>query len=148
MSPARLTVMPAVIALCLLAGACTPMRQFPYMKIVDQRTFGATAVAPSAPDVRSLPERPLAVIRFDGQSADYTPDLSDLVAAATARKPDVEFNVITPVAIGATPSARSQGDAATVAHSLAEQEILPERIHLGVVEEAGKPAREVRIFVR
>ena len=130
----------------LVVGACTPMGKFPYVKMVDQRTFGATPEAPS--EVVPLPDRALAVIRFDGQPADYSPDVTELVAAATGRKPNVEFNVVTPVALGQVPGPQAEADAATVARALAEQQILTERIHLGVVEEAGKPAREVRIYVR
>ena len=140
--------MRAWVVLPLLACACTPMGQFPYLKMVDQRTFGAPAVAPPPSDVSSLPNRPLAVIRFDGQPPDFVPDLSDMVAAATARKPDVEFKVITPVAIGQIPGPQAEADAATVAHAIAEQQVLTECIHLGVIEEGGKPAREVRVFVQ
>lgn len=137
-----------LLVLALLAGACTPMSTFPYMRMVDQRTFAAASVAPSAGDVAALPDRPLAVIRFDGQPADFMPDVADLVAVATARKPDVAFEVIIPVAVGAVPGPRAEADAITVARAIADQQVLTERIHIGVVEEAGRPAREVRVFVR
>jgi hypothetical protein len=130
------------------AGGCTPMAHFPYVQMIDQRTFASTAVAPEAGAVKALPDRPLAVIRFDNQPDDYRPDLSDMVATATARKPDVEFNVTTPVAIGQIPGPRAEADAAIVARAIAEQQVLTERIHLGVVEEPGNPAREVRVYVR
>jgi hypothetical protein len=124
------------------------MSSFPYVAMIDQRTFATTAIAPEASDVNLLPDRPLAVIRFDGQPAGFAPDLADMVAAATARKPDVQFNVVIPIAVGAIPGQRSEADAAIVARAIAEQQVLTERIHLGVIEEAGQPAREVRVYVR
>ncbi len=138
----------AALAVALLAAACTPTSRFPYVAIIDQRNFEGPTVAPTAAQVTRLARRPLAVIRFDGEPADFTPDMSDAVAAATGRKPDVQFDVIVPVAPGAQPTQQQQADAATVARAIAEQQVQPDHIHLGIVEEPGNPAREVRVFVR
>jgi hypothetical protein len=132
----------------LLAGACTPLDHYPYVAIVDQRNFHGATVAPTADTVTKLPERALVVIRFDGQPTDYEPDLTDAVAAATARKPDVQFDVIVPLATGARATPQQEHDAAAVARAIAEQAVQPDHIHLGLIEEAGNPAREVRVFVR
>ncbi len=136
------------VGLALLVGACTPIGHYPYVALIDQRNFQGAAVAPAVDSVTKLPDRPLVVIRFDGQPTDYEPDLTDAVAAATARKPDVQFDVIVPLAIGARATPRQEHDAATVARAIAEQAVQPDHIHLGLVEEAGNPAREVRVFVR
>jgi len=132
----------------MLACACTPMGHYPYVALIDQRTFQGPAVAPTAGAVTKLPDRPLITIRFDGQPPDYEPDLTDAVAAATARKADVQFDVIVPLAPGARATSRQEHDAATVARAIAEQAVQPDHIHLGLIEEAGDPAQEVRVFVR
>ena len=135
-------------AIALLAAACTPTDHYPYVAIIDQRSFRTEAVAPKPESVTRLPERPLITVRFDGQPFDDEPDLTDAVAAATGRKPDVQFDVIVPLAPGARATKQQEHDAATVARAIAEQAVQPDHIHLGLIEEAGNPAREVRVFVR
>jgi hypothetical protein len=136
------------LAALLLVGGCTPADHFPYVRLIDQRTFAPSGTAPTAADLKNLPALPLATVRFDVPDEDFTPALAEAVEAATARKPDVEFDVIAPVAHGATPGPYAAEDAATVARAIAEQSVPPERIHLGVVEDAGTPAREIRVYVR
>jgi hypothetical protein len=135
------------LVLAVLLAGCAPSLSPPYLTLIDQRTFNP-AVAPTEADVRALPPLPLAVVRFDVAGIDYGPDLARAVEAATARKPDAEFNVVTPVARGMTPNAQSAEDAAAIARAIAEQSVLPEKIHIGLVEDAGTPAREVRVYVR
>ncbi len=134
-------------ALVLVAG-CTPKTSFPYLDLVDQRTFQPKLAAPKPADVKNLPALPLVVIRFDVPDPNYTQALANAVDAATSRKPDVEFDVMTPVGAGAQPDANAARDAAAVATAIAEQSVPPERIHVGSVEDAGTPAREVRVYVR
>ncbi len=136
------------LALLPLAAACTPIDHYPYIAIVDQRRFHGPTVAPTADSVTKLADRPLITIRFDGEPDGYVPDLTDAVAAATGRKPDVQFDVIVPLATGAQTTRQQEQDAATVARAIAEQQVQPDHIHLGILEEAGNPAREVRVFVR
>ncbi len=135
------------LALVLLLAGCAPSFSPPYLTLIDQRTFNP-AVAPDPADVRALPPLPLAVVRFDAPGIDYGPDLARAVEAAQSRKPDVEFNVVTPVARGKVPDAQAQDDAIAIVRAIAEQGVPPEKIHIGLVEDAGTPAREVRVYVR
>ena len=139
--------MTRAVLLALLLAGCAPSLSPPYLTLIDQRTFNP-AVAPNEADVRALPALPLAVVRFDTPGIDYGPDLARAIEAATSRKPDAEFNVVTPVARGKVPSAQATEDAATIARAIAEQSVLPEKIHVGLMEDAGTPAREVRVYVR
>jgi hypothetical protein len=135
------------LLLALLVAGCAPSFSPPYLTLIDQRTFNP-AVAPNEADVKALPALPLAVIRFDTPDIDYGPDLARAVEAATSRKPDVEFNVVTPVGRGKAPNAQAAEDAAAIARAIAEQSVPPEKIHIGMVEDSGTPAREVRVYVR
>ncbi len=133
--------------LLLLLAGCTPSLSPPYLTLIDQRTFNP-AVAPDPANVRALPALPLAVIRFDAPGIDFRPDLARAVEAAQSRKPDADFNVVTPVARGKVPDAQAQDDATTILRAIAEQGVQPEKIHIGVTEDSGTPAREVRVYVR
>lgn len=135
------------LPLLLLLSACAPSLSPPYLTLIDQRTFNP-AVAPNPADVRALPPLPLAVVRFDAPGIDYRPDLARAVEAAQSRKPDADFNVVTPVGRGKSPDAQAQDDATAIVRAIAEQGVQPEKIHIGLVEDAGTPAREVRVYVR
>ncbi len=135
------------LPLLLVLGACAPSLSPPYLTLIDQRTFNP-AVPPNPADVRALPPLPLAVVRFDAPGIDYGPDLARAVEAAQSRKPDADFNVVTPVGRGKAPNAQAQEDATAIFRAIAEQGVQPEKIHVGVVEDAGTPAREVRVYVR
>ncbi len=140
--------MKRLVLLAALVSGCAPSLSPPYLTLIDQRTFSGTPVAPQAADVKALPALPLAIIRFDQPDYDYAPDLARAVDLALSRKPDAEFNVVSPVARGTVPSAQVGQDAANVARSIAEQSVPPERIHVGLIEDSGTPLREVRVFVR
>ncbi len=131
-----------------VAAGCVPKTSYPYVDLVDQRTFWPEVERPDPTKIKPLPKLPLAVIRFNAGAADFTQDLSAAVEAALIRKPDVEFNVVTPVAPGAEPSKASARDATDVAHVIAEQSVPTERIHIGTIEDSGAAAREVRVYVR
>jgi hypothetical protein len=136
-----------LLGTCMVA-ACTPRLSYPYIDLVDQRTFWPAVEKPDAAQVKALPPLPLAIIRFGAGAPDFTPALSEAVEAALIRKPEVEFNVVTPIAPGAEPSQASARDATDVAHAIAEQSVPTERIHVGTVEDAGASSREVRVYVR
>lgn len=137
----------ALVLLPVLAS-CAPSLSPPYLTLIDQRTFIPAGVAPAAADLKPLPALPLATIRFGQPGFDFQPGLARAIDAAEARKPDAEFNVVTPVGRGRAPSPTATADAAAVARGIAEQSVPPERIHVGVVEDPGDPAREVRVYVR
>lgn len=140
--------MRSLFLLALLLPACTPSLRYPYIAMIDQRTFASVGETQAPSDVRSLPVLPLATIRFEGADADISQDLGRAVDMAQSRKPDAEFNVVTPVGRGRAPGTQAGLDAASVARALAELSVPPERIHVGVVEDSGNPAREVRVYVR
>ena len=140
--------MKAVLLSCVVLCGCTVSTHRPYLTLIDQRTFAPAAAAPSASEVKALPKLPLATVRFDVPDYDDSADLAQAVSQAQAIKPDAEFNVMTPVARGTAPTAQASKDAADVARGLAEQNVPPDHIHVGLVEDAGTPPREVLIYVR
>ncbi len=135
-----------LLTLILLTGCALP----------DQRTFTRTPPAPTAAELARpvLPARPLLTIRFPVEEREWRPALADAVAAARARKPDVEFDIM--AAIPSTAAADIQqaalrqgtADARLVATTLGQAGIPPERLRLGVQGDPGTPAREVRVYVR
>lgn len=132
----------------LSLASCAPSLSPPYLTLIDQRTFQPAGTPPEFADVKNLPPLPLATIRFDQPDIDYAPVLAQAVDAATARKPDAEFNVVTPIGRGKLPTEQAGQDAAAVARGIAEQQVMPDHIHVGVIEDAGNPPREVRVYVR
>jgi hypothetical protein len=140
----------ALLATLLLVG-CT----YPDFKLIDQRTFRRTPT-PSSTDVAraALPPLPLVVIRFDNLDEDYGPILAKAVDAATTVKPDVAFDVLTPMPISAPPDVQarftSQGvrDAQDVADALVADGVSPDRVHMGFRGDAGTPPREVQVYAR
>lgn len=144
------------ILLALLAGGCTPKADFPFMRIVDQRSFepgglfGGPAQPRRAPEpaqVRALPPLPLVVIRFTAPDMDIAPAVNEAVGSAQARKPDVEFDVIA-IVPGDAEADQPTKDGETVARALADRAVPPERIHVSLLADPLASGREVRIFVR
>ncbi len=140
----------SVAALLLLAG-CLP----PDFKLVDQRTFWPPRTPGEAEIARArLPPQPLVIIRFDQLDNDYAPALAEAVQAAQARKPDVEFDVLTPIPTGAPQAEQDrfarQGaeDAQAVANALGLEGITADRVHIGYRGDPGSPPREVLVYVR
>jgi hypothetical protein len=140
----------ALLATLLVVG-CT----YPDFKLIDQRTFRRTPT-PSSTDVAraALPPLPLVVIRYDNLDEDYGPTLARAVDAATTIKPDVAFDVLTPMPIAASPDVQarftSQGirDAQDVADALAADGVSPDRVHMGFRGDSGAPPREVQVYAR
>ncbi len=133
----------AAAALVLSAG-CTP---------VDQRTFQAAAVAPGAAEIARAraPALPLVTIRMD---QDYRATLAEAVQAAQQRKSDVSFDVQALVPTQAPPAeqdrriAEASRDTQAVATAIGAAGISSDRLRLGLLGDAGNPAREVRVYVR
>jgi hypothetical protein len=146
-----LTKRTALLLATLLLVGCTP----PDFKLIDQRTFRSTPT-PSSTDVAraALPPLPLVVIRYDNLDEDYGPTLARAVNEATTVKPDVAFDVLTPMPIAAPPDVQarftSQGirDAQDVADALAADGVPPDRVHMGFRGDAGTPPREVQVYAR
>ncbi len=141
----------ALLAASLLLAGCWP----PDFKIIDQRTFWPPHAPTEADIARAhLPPAPLVTIRFDLPDSDYAPALADAVQAAEARKPDVEFDVLTPIPTSASQAVQNefarQGaeDAQAVLDSLGADGVHPDRVHLGYRADPGSPPREVLVYVR
>ena len=141
----------APFLLALLLGGCT----IPGFRLIDQQTFWPTP-APTSTDVAraNLPPQPLVVIRFGDMDQDYGPALAEAVNDATTIKPDVAFDVLTPVPTTATPEVQDhftrQGmaDAQDVANALVMDGVSPDQVHMGFRADAGTPPREVLVFAR
>lgn len=140
--------MRAVLLLTLLLPACVPSTRSPYFTLIDQQTFRGAPVPPAAGDVKTLPALPLAVVRFDQPDELIAQQLAIAIEAAQSRKPDVQFNVMAPVAHGKAPGKQATDDATQVARMLAQQSVNPDNIHVGIVEDPGTPPREVLVYVR
>ncbi len=125
-------------------------------KLVDQRTFERATTTPAAADLSraALPKLPLLTIAFTIPDADWRPSVRDAVRAAEARKRDVTFSVVTPIPTTASRDAQDvfikqgQEDATAVAQELHLNGIPAERITVGFRGDAGKPAREVRVYAQ
>ena len=142
---------PAVLAASLLLSGCL----HPDWRLIDQRTFWPPHNPTSADIARAnLPPLPLVIIRFDQVDYDYRPTLADAVQAAETRKPDVEFDVLTPIPTSAAQEVQEKfarqgaADAQEVANALGADGIGPDRVHIGYRGDPGSPPREVRIYVR
>ena len=137
----------ARIAACLVPvlGGC---------RMIDQRTFERTPQAPAAATLNRpvLPPLPLLVLRMTDPQADWRTPLDDAVSAAVFRKPDVRFEVLTPVPVNAKKAVQDgflrngAADAQMVAYALQSDRISADHITLGVQGDPGTPTREVRLY--
>lgn len=126
------------------------------VKLIDQQSFEGPPRAPAPADLARarLPPLPLVVIRFDQPDEDYRPALAAAVNAAQARKPDIGFDVLTPMPTAAPPATQSRfasqgaADAQEVAMALAADGVAPDSIHIGLRGDPGAPVREVRVYAR
>ena len=141
----------AAATLTLLAGATLPA-----CTLVDQRTFQPTAAAPGAAEIARAraPSVPLITIRMDQPDQDYRATLAEAVQAAQQRKADVTFDIHALVPTQAPPAeqdrriAAASLDAQTIATAIGAAGISSDRLRLGLLGDAGNPAREVRVYAR
>ena len=125
-------------------------------KLVDQRTFNPGAGVP-----RTLPAPPgpaapqaLVTIDFSRPAPDYDQMLRQAVEQAVARKPDVNFDVVTVVPAAGTlqeqaaAAAALTADARTVARTINSEGVDDDRINLLARAEPGVTTRQVQVFVR
>ena len=140
---ARITV---PLCAVLLAG-CT---------LIDQRTFNPQAGVPAKPPAAPGPPAivPLVTINLAKAIPDYAASLHQSVANALARKPDVQFDVVSVVPAAGTPAeqvAAATGitaDARAIARAINADGVDDGNIHLSARSDAGVTAREVQVFVR
>lgn len=125
-------------------------------KIIDQRTFEPPAKAPGAAALaqQALPKRPLLVISFRFPDADWKPAVRQAVLDAEARKPNVAFDVATPIPTSAPLDVQDQyskaglADGQAVARELQNDGVPPDRISVRFQGDPGAPDREVRVYVQ
>lgn len=124
--------------------------------LVDQRTFQSTAATPGAAEIARAraPLLPLVTIRMDQPDPDYRAVLAEAIQAAQQRKPDVTFDIQALVPTQATPAeqdrriAEASLDAQAIAIAIGAAGVSSDRLRLGLLGDAGSPAREVRVYVR
>ncbi len=143
MSLPRITA--SLLSVLLMLGAgCT---------LVDQRIFNPQAGAkPVIPVTGPAPVPPLVTVDYARPDPEYGEILRQAVAQALAKKPDVEFDVITVVpntgtpaqqvaaATGLTPNARE------IARAINAAGVDDDRIHL-LAQSQGVSSRQVQVFV-
>lgn len=137
----------ALLALCSLVGC----------RLVDQTTFGGKPQKPP-PDMltqalRPGPALPLVTIVFNGGEVAYVDQLRLAVQMAEARKPDVQYDLVTAVPASGSPSdqvslaKQGESDAIDVAQAMNDLGVDPPRIHMAARTDPKITARELRIYV-
>ncbi len=124
-------------------------------RLVDQRTFdpqaGIVKTVPAPPG--PAPIVPLVTINLSKANPDYRVALDQAIGQAHARKPDVEFDVVSVVPASGTPAQQVAaatgitGDAREIARSINADGIDDGRIHLSARSDAGASVRQVQVFV-
>ncbi len=125
-------------------------------RMIDQRTFARAPVGPDAAAQNRpvLPKLPVARLRPDDPQSDWRATLDAAVQSAIAHNPDARFELLTPIPTAAARDVQdrfaSAGAAAAgvVAAALRQDGVDPAHITIGYQGDAGKPAPEVRLFVR
>lgn len=125
-------------------------------KLIDQRTFESAPKAPTAAQManRDLPPLPLLTVDPSNPNSDWQSQIADAVLAAEARKPNVTFDVVTPIPTSATQKIQDtytkngQEDGQAVATALQADGVPPDHITLSFQGDPGAPPREVRIYAR
>ena len=126
-------------------------------RLVDQRTFAGTVLAPSGAQLAAGDQAaalPLVSIRFDRLDIDWQPPLLDATRGALARQPDAQFDLVTPVPVQASLDLQDRAltsgvaDMQQVADVLLADGVAADHVHLGSRGDPGQPVREVRVYVR
>ena len=151
-APAVLRNLAGVAVLLLAVTALVGCR------LVDQTTFGAKRQKPP-PDyltqaLQPGPALPLVTIVFNGGEAAYQDQLHLAVQMAEARKPDVQYDLVTVVPAKGTPAEQvatakaGESDAVDVATEMNGLGVDPPRIHMAARTDPNVSARQLRIYVR
>ena len=130
-------------------------------RLVDQRTFEQAGLYPGAAQLqradfalKALPPPPLATIRFGAGDTGWQPALIAASREARARKPNVVFDIVTPIPIHASLDIQDQAqksgakDAAAVAEVLQADGVSADQIRIGSRGDSGQPPREIEVYVR
>ena len=138
---------PWLLVLCCLVGC----------RLADQTTFGGKPQRPP-PDMLTQalqpgPAIPLVTIVFNGGEVAYAEQLRLAVQMAEARKPDVQYDLVTAVPATGTPAdqvrvaKQGESDAVDVAQAMNDLGVDPPRIHMAARTDPRINARELRIYV-
>lgn len=126
-------------------------------KLVDQTTFGAKPEKPP-PDMLTQalqpgPPIPLVTIVFNGGQVAYAEQLRLAVLMAEARKPNIQYDLVTVVPGRGNPADQvaaakaGESDAIAVADTMNGLGVDPPRIHMSARTDPNVTARELRIYV-
>jgi hypothetical protein len=116
----------------------------------------APGASPSAasPSNQAAGNRPLVVIRFDRQNPSYEQALYTAVSRAIERRPNAVFDLVA-VSPGrgnqaqiALAASNAKRQAETVARSLTDMGLPPDRVSMSASTSAGAQSNEVHVFVR
>ena len=124
-------------------------------RLIDQRTFERAPVAPTpaALGQTALPPLPLARLQ-PASDPTWRTQLDGILLGVMAHDPQAHFDLLTPFPSTATRAVQDRferdgtADAQTVATALQEDRVDISHITIGLQGDAGKPAREVRLYVR
>ena len=139
------TPLPKLLAALLALGGC---------KMLDQRTFerAPTGPSPAALNGPVLPPLPIARLQPANPDSAWRAQLDTAVRQALAYNPDTHFDVMTPIPSSASRTIQDgyerSGtlDAQAVAAALQQDGVDAAHITIGFQGDAGKPAREVRLY--
>ncbi len=139
----------------LLAGLLAPMLGLGGCRMLDQRTFAPAAFPPDAAALARpvLPAAPALRLHPADPTSDWRAALDAEVREVLARNPRAAFTLLTPIPLADKRPVQDRfardgaQDARTVAAALRQDGVAAGRITLGYQGDAGKPEREVRLFV-
>ena len=144
----------------LLAGCLACCVALSGCKLVDQRTFDASAdrkPVPHAPPPPPgpPPAPPLAAVRFGAPPDTWQPGLEQIVRRALARKPEALFQVETLVPAQGTPQAQAAAVAAAgqtggrlVAETVVEAGASSAQLEMTAASDPSVHQPEVRVYVK
>jgi hypothetical protein len=125
-------------------------------RMLDQRTFAPASFPPDAAAMARpvLPAAPALRLHPSDPTSDWRAALDAEVREALAHNPNTAFELLTPIPLAEKQPVQDRfardgaADAQTVAAALRQDGVAAGRITLGYQGDAGKPVREVRLFVQ
>ncbi|WP_158745595.1 hypothetical protein [Acidisphaera sp. L21] len=135
----------SLLSVLVLVGGCT---------LIDQRTFNPHAgERPKIAQPAQAVAPALVTVDYGTPDPQYAGALHQAVTDAVARKPDVQFDVVTVVPAIGTPAnqvAAATGitaNAREIARAISADGVDDDRIHLEARAVSGATSRQVQVFV-
>jgi hypothetical protein len=97
---------------------------------------------------------PLLTIRYTTPDPDFVPALRQALAVAEQRRPGTGFDVVAVIPRDADPAVQLRafnevrGDAVAVMAAMVDDDVTPDRLHLGARIDPAAGSREVRVYLR